>query len=279
MATTIDCDGLVTLGATDADGVQWRLIEFEGWEGSPSPTLDVVQNPRQDWASAGESFLTARYMAARGLIVAPTPALLNAAIDRLNAAISKAARPYTVNQDGDERWLNARRADEVRMTKMNSQVAQYAVQIVATDGRKLHPELTGSTLLPSSSGGLTVPFTALFTVPATQITGQVSLENDGNTTGPVRLRIAGPVQGPVVTHVSSGRQLVFSSSLVLAAGEWLDIDMDARTVLANGQSNRRMYVTSAAWSAFERGGNTWAFTAAVYDPAAQLTVFASPADV
>lgn len=279
MATTIDYGGII-FGATDSDGVRWKIAKegFDGWEGSPSPTLDVIQNPRGDSGWAGESFFTPRYMAARGTIVAPSPQLLNDAIDRLNDAVALADRPFTVTQSGKTRWLNARRSDEVRTPKENDRIAGYSFQVVALDGRKLSNELSQSTALPMSLGGLTVPFTVPYTIAATQVSGQVALENTGNQTGPVRLRIDGPCAGPVVTHVSTGRSLIFASSLVLNAGEWLDIDMDARTVLANGQSNRRQYVTSAGWSGFTPGVNTWAFTAAAYNPASLLTVIATPAD-
>ena len=278
MATTIDYDGKITFGETDADGVRWRILGFEGWDGSPAPTLDVVQNVRDNGGYAGESFFTPRYMALRGMIVAPTPLLLDGAIDRLNDTVTLEDRPFTVTTARGTRHLAVRRADEVRTPKENDRIATYALQVVALDGRKLSAELVDSTALPSSSGGLIIPFTVPFTIAATQVSGQVSLTNPGNEVGPVRLRIDGPCTGPVVTHVASGRSLVFSSSLVLNAGEWLDIDMDAKTVLANGQANRRGYVTSAAWSGFEPGGNTWAFTAAAYDAASLLTVYATPAD-
>jgi hypothetical protein len=81
----------------------------------------------------------------------------------------------------------------------------------------------------------------------------------------------------VVTHAGSGKALVFSSSLVLGAGEWIDVDMEAQTVLANGQSSRAGYITSRGWSGFEPGHNTWSFTAIGYDAASKLTVSATPA--
>lgn len=123
------------------------------------------------------------------------------------------------------------------------------------------------------TGKLTVPFR----INATTITGQVSLTNPGNESGTVVLRIDGPCVGPVVTHVSTGAALVFSSSLVLREGEWLEVDMDARTALANGQSNRAGYITSRGWSAFDPGLNTWAFSAARYNSDSQLSVAAVPA--
>ncbi|WP_152998088.1 hypothetical protein [Curtobacterium luteum] len=123
------------------------------------------------------------------------------------------------------------------------------------------------------TGALTVPFR----INATTVTGQVNLNNPGNESGPVVLRIDGPCTGPVVTHVSTGNALVFSSSLVLQDNEFLLIDMDARTALANGQANRAGYITSRGWSSFDPGDNTWAFSAARYNSESQLSVAAVPA--
>lgn len=167
--------------------------------------------------------------------------------------------------------------------------AEQANAAAGTQGRRLTPAggedyydvLTAAgqpatdQYLASSSpvtGGLTVGFT----VDATTVTGQVSLVNPGNEPGPVRLRIDGPCVGPVITHVSTGAQLVFSSSLVLRAGEWLEVDMESRTVLANGQSSRAGWITSRGWSQFDPGRNTWSFTAASFTSAARLTVTATP---
>ncbi|WIA96407.1 phage tail family protein [Curtobacterium sp. MCBA15_004] len=130
--------------------------------------------------------------------------------------------------------------------------------------------------VPTTATGLVISPAGL-TIDAVTVTGQVSLTNPGNDTGPLRLRIDGPCTGPVVTHVGTGDRLVFSSSLVLAAGEWLDIDMEKRQVYANGQSSRAGYITSRGWFGFDPGPNTFAFTAAQYNAASQLTVAGTPA--
>lgn len=167
-------------------------------------------------------------------------------------------------------------------TPEQAQAAADAVGLMVDQpSAGLYPLLT-KTGTPASSqfvnvlqltGALTVPFI----IDATTITGQVSLTNPGNESGPVVLRIDGPCVGPVVTHVSTGNAIVFSSSLELRAGEFLEIDMDARTALANGQSNRAGYITSRGWSAFDPGRNTWAFSAARYNSQSQLSVTAVPA--
>lgn len=137
---------------------------------------------------------------------------------------------------------------------------------LAEEGTVLGDYFDGNT---ANVGGLTID--------AVTVTGQVSLTNPGNDTGPLRLRVDGPCTGPVVTHVGTGDRLVFSSSLVLAAGEWLDIDMEKHQVYANGQSSRAGYITARGWFGFDPGPNTFAFTAAQYDAASQLTVAGTPA--
>ena len=149
--------------------------------------------------------------------------------------------------------------------------ATGAMELYTADGER--SAAVSLAVLADVVGGLTIPFT----IDAVTVTGQVSITNPGNETGPVRLRIDGPCRGPVVTHVSTGAQLIFSSSLVLGAGEWLEVDMEARSVLANGQATRAPWITSRGWSGFTPGPNTWTFTADSFDPEALLTVVATPA--
>ena len=170
-----------------------------------------------------------------------------------------------------------RRDGDVLPTWVGATVFKYSVQFVAVDPRKFGVPLTGSTLLPSSSGGLTVPFTVPFAINSTVITGHVSLFNPGNEVGPVTMRIDGPCVGPVITHVGSGLPRIISLSLTLGAGEFLLIDCEAQSVLAQGQSGRSNWITSRQWSGLEPGNNTWSFAAASYSTAL-LTITATPAD-
>jgi hypothetical protein len=277
--TTISI-GSVVLNSVDSNGVKWVVDQggFSGW-GTPAPTIQVVGKPRQPGAWAGLSYDKERYLAVQGYISAPTPVLLNQALDLLYASVTLAATPLTVAEAGFTRSMLVRRAGMVDPTRVTSTYARYGFQVVATDGRKLGAQLTGMTLLPATSGGVTVPFTVPFTISSTVVSGQVSFTNPGNVSGPVTLRLDGPLTGPVVTHTSSTTTtaLVFSSSLVLGAGEFLLVNMDAHTALANGQTSRSGYITSRGWSLFDPGVNTWSFTASGYNAASQLTVFATPA--
>lgn len=271
----LDLGGLTLTGVEDS-GVEWFTEVVEGWEGSPRSTVSPVQKARAGGAWAGTAYFTARSLAASGMVTAPTEALLSDAIDRLNDACSLDDSLLTVVESGRTRWCMARRDGEV-FASSNELSADWSIQLVAVDPRKFAAPLSASTRLPASSGGLTVPFTVPFTISATTVSGQVSLHNPGNETGPVILRVDGPCHGPSITHVASGLTLVFSASLVLGVGEWLTIDPEARTVMANDQSSRNGYITSRGWFGFVPGDNTFAFTATSFDADALLTVTATPA--
>jgi len=268
--------GPLALTSTEASGVEWLLTGFKGW-GATGGTLTQTQKTRQRGAWSGLSYSQARPMVATGACFAPNATLAADALDRLIAACSLDETLLTVAEPARARWCMARRDGEVIPSWLGDDCFEYSVQFAADDPRKLGTPLTGSTALPSSTGGLTVPFTVPFAINSTVVSGQVSLFNPGNETGPVTLRIDGPVTGPVITHVGSGLQLIFSASLTLGAGEFLLVDMEAHTAMAQGQSSRANWITSRGWSGLESGSNTWAFTAAS-SSAALLTVTATPAD-
>jgi hypothetical protein len=267
--------GALTLNAVDGNGTKWIVQKFDGW-GTSTPTLLPVQKPRQSGASVGDSFSTGRTLTLSGMIVSTSPAQHSLDTDTLIDNVNRSATLLSVSESGRVRSVNVYRSADVILSRLNHMMSTFTVQVFAKDWRKFGTPLTGSTMLPASSGGLTFPATWPATFSAVQVSGQLSLTNPGNETGPVSLRIDGPCTGPIITHVGSAQSLVFSSSLVLNTGEFLLVDMEKRTVLANGQSSRNGYITSRGWSGFDPGNNTWSFAAATYNAASQLTVTATP---
>ncbi len=269
-------DGLI-LDGVDEFGVKWGISEIDGW-GSTSPTLEVVQKARGGGGWSGDSYGGPRTVAISGWLKAPTELLAADAADRLIAAVGRDERILSMVEDGRARWVAARRSGRVLVTKRRPGYSTWSIQVSADDWRKFGAALQGSTGLPASSGGLTVPFTVPFTIASTLTAGRVVLENTGKEVGPVSIRIDGPATGPIVTHIGSGLSLVFASSLVMAAGDWLDIDMEKHSVMLNGQASRQGYVTSRGWSQFEPGVNQWGFSASSFTSGALMTVTATPAD-
>lgn len=267
---------------TDEFGVTWITEQVDGW-GSPASTLGMTQKPRAHGAWAGAAYMRPRAVAAKGWMLAPDAAAAEAAIDRLIGRVSLYETTLTVTTAVGSRWCNVRRDDDVLVDWVSPTEARWSFQVAAPDPRKFGDPLTASTGLPSSSGGVTFPLTFPITFNATVVTGQVTLTNPGNETGPLLIRIDGPtvpgevLVGPVVTHVASGLSLVFSTSLTLGPGEFITIDPEVPEVLAQGQSSRMQWVNGRGWPGFEPGVNTYSFSAVSGTPTASMTVTAIPA--
>jgi phage-related protein len=265
------------------NGVEIITKDVKGL-GATGTTADTELNVRRPGGWTGESFDRPRIISAVGTLYRDTGddvadgLAIEDTLDRIKAAVTTADTKVVSTQFTRDRWVMAHKDDEVITDHAVANFATWSLQMASDDYRMFGDELSAVTGLPSTSGGLTVPFTVPFTIDAVTVSGQVSLVNPGKAPGPVRLRIDGPVTGPVVTHVGSGAQLVFSAALTIGVGEWLDIDMEAHTVLANGQSGRSPWIASRGWSSFEPGQNTWAFSASLFDPDSKLTVFATPAN-
>jgi hypothetical protein len=270
MATAFPAFGL-TLGSfafnvTTDDGVAIIAEAVSGF-GSPASSVQFVPRSGARGSTIGEAFTNHRPITIKGVVIAPSDALMESTRDALTAAVSADETPLVRTIAGAERTMQVVKYGEVIVEYVGSgsHAFRYSILLAAPDPRMLGPVQTGSTGLRSSTGGFTAPFTAPFTVDSTIVSGQVALTSEGNVDGPVRLRItagSGGLTAPVVTHVSSGKSLVFGLSLTLAQGSWADVDMDARTVLENGTAYRNGWVVSRGWSAFQPGGNVWSFAAA-----------------
>lgn len=156
-------------------------------------------------------------------------------------------------------------------------LSDATVTFECPDPRRFGVAASASTGLPSSTGGLAFPATWPAVWAATQQTGLVDLTSPGDTTGPVKLRINGPCVGPRVTHGGSGSLLAFASTFTINAGDWVDVDMEAQTVLYNAQASRNGSLVSRGWFGFDPGDNTVVFNAASYNTSASMVVTATPA--
>jgi hypothetical protein len=264
----------------DAASCWWSASREEGWSSAAPARANVVLREGVDGQTASNLLTSGRPIILGGTVRAPDQMRLQAAIDQVEALLAGDVRQdwlYVAEPHVTRRALVRRDQGTPQVAKMSPFTATWLLQLVADDPLRFGTDLVTSTRLPSVTGGLTIPFTIPFTISSTVVSGSCSLFNPGRITGPVRLRIDGPCAGPIVTHVGSGLALVFASSLVINAGEWLTVDMRAQTVLLNDLSSRAGYLTSAGFSGFEPGLNEWAFTNAIYDPAALLTVTAAPA--
>jgi hypothetical protein len=86
--------------------------------------------------------------------------------------------------------------------------------------------------------------------------------NVGSFTTPCVIRFDGPVTNPQVENVTQGKllKLTADGGITLAAGEFLEIDTDARTILLGGTSSRYSKLSSdSAWFDLAPGLNSLRF--------------------
>lgn len=253
-----------------------------GWYELGDPRVDTTDKPTSDGTLDGPSTQPGRPVTIIGTVQAPDQINLLRWCDRFTGLLTSGDRTGTLTAQEPHvtRTLGVRRGGECVATPTSLTEASFSMILYGADPRRLGSSLAGSTLLPSVIGGLILPITLPFNLGSTVVTGEVALTNPGTAIGPVVLRIDGPTSGaalvaPIITHVASGRSIAFSSSQQLAVGEFLIIDMEGESILAQGQEPRDQYVTSRGWSYFDVGGNTWAFAA--QSGSGLLTVTATPA--
>lgn len=259
VGNTVTFGGL-TLGQTDTNGVEWYFTGLDGW-GAPASTATPTQRAAGDGGYASAAFYAYRTITITGNVLAPTPAQLVAAQGTLFAAASILVQPVTIVDSGQSFTVNGQRLDQPAWSRDSDISASFSLVFLCLDPRKFGAPIPISTGLPSGSGGWTFPFTFPLAINSTIVTGQCTAFNPGNMAGPVVATITGPVVGPQITHVASGATLTFSSSLALGPTEFIVVDMENHTVLAQGQASRAPYVTSRGWSRFDPGNNTWTFGA------------------
>lgn len=265
--------GSVNLGAVDSDGTAWFLQTLEGWD-SPEVRSEFTDREADHGAWASPVYLGSRPITLAGTIVAGSQDLLEAAMEKLRAAASLTDTVLTV-WETVAKQASVRRSGKPLMQYVTGATATYSVMVTAQDPRRYSTTLsTGTTALPSTTGGLALPAAFPLTFSATTVSGQVTAQNAGTVdTRPV-LTITGPVVAPVIAALypdGTVRQLLYSLDLV--TGDVLTIDTDARTVLLNsGVSRRRFMTVAGGWPVIPAGSSVnYQFQSSTYNATAMLT--------
>lgn len=280
MTTVVLGDSGITLGATDAHGVEWRLQdESDLWQPKPSPRDVSGDRTIGHGLWSATEYYGGRTQTLRVNVHAPSHEALHAAKDRLFAALSlRAFRVvgYEPNHPAG-RWSLMRVDGQVPWTELTSgtdrggAIASTSIALRADDpliySEAIEQAYTGA---PSSVGGLSWPTSWPTSWDATVTTGLLRLTNYGSEPTPVLWRIDGPVSDPVVTHTASGER--FRLGLDIAAGEWVTVDAATRRVLAQGdpQATRRPQ-WSGDWLYLAPGTSEYAFTGEGTDERTTIT--------
>lgn len=170
--------GSVSFGETDADGNFWNLEEIEGWL-SPGSSGQVTQRTARDGGWRSKAYRTPRGLTLRGQIFTVRDNVGDV-VDRLLDCIPLdtpgALTVYGVT--GDDRLMYVRQEGDPDIAIQTPNMASFSIGLVAPDGMKYGAvQRVSSTNLPSSIGGLTVPFSiAGGTVAHWWVSGPLNLD-------------------------------------------------------------------------------------------------------
>lgn len=274
MGWQAEWSGLLFDGATDQS--PYQLTAVEGLGDMPELRSADRSRLRRHGLIAGDDFVkgaTSTWsIRIEGVDAASTYAAANA-LERATIP-GRAEMPLVfwlpgIADDGKRRMgVRCRHRSIPKDNAYRVGIVEAQLQFDATDPRiyedSMHVETAS---LPTAGGGLDVP-TAVSWVIGTAVTGgSIFATNSGSFTTPLSARIDGPADNPRLIDVTNDRALQFNTSL--AAGEFLTIDSDARTVLLNGSASR--YYTIAAgseWFDLDPGTTEITFRAATTTAAA-----------
>lgn len=265
--------GSLRLGAVDSAGVAWFLQTLEGWD-SPEIRSEFQEREADHGAWASPVYLGSRPVTLAGTVEAPDRASLDTALDQLYVAAGLGDTTLTV-WESTPKQATVRRSGKLLAQHVTDRTATWSVMVTAADPRRYGTTLqTGTTGLPSTTGGLTFPVTFPVTFSATTVSGQINAVNVGSMDTRPIITITGPVVAPVVSALypdGSVRQLIYSQDL--ATGDVLVIDTDAHTVVLNGVVSRRRFMTvSGGWPTIPAGGSlNYQFQSSTYNATTTLT--------
>lgn len=266
--------GSVDLGAVDSDGIAWHLQALEGWD-SPDNRSEFAEREGDHGSWASPVYLGARPITLAGTIVAPTQNLLEQAMDRLRVAAGLTDTVLTVWESAPKQ-ATVRRSGKPLMQYVTDTKATFSVMVTAEDPRRYGVTLnTGTTNLPSSTGGLTFPITFPAAFSATVVPGVISAVNEGTMDTRPLITITGPVVAPMVSALyPDGSVRLLDYDQDLQTGDVLTIDTDAHTVVINGDVSRRRFMSvSGGWPVISPGQSvTFQFQSNSYNATALLTV-------
>lgn len=265
--------GSIQLGVVDSDSVAWR-IGADGLQGWDSPEIRTEYTPRESdhgaWASP--LYMGERPISLAGTLAAPDPDTLDRAVDQLLETVGLSSVLLVV-YDATARQSWVRRSGKPLIQYVTDTLATYSVMVTAPDPRRYSTLLAQyDTALPMTSGGLTLPVTAPFSIDATTEEGEIFAFNDGSFETRPTFTITGPATTPKIhTQYGDGTVKTLTFSSTLATGDELVIDTDRHTAVLNGSVSRRRYI-SGDWPVIgARQEVTFQFRAANYNSTARLT--------
>lgn len=242
------------------------FLDLEKIDGLDSADVRQSSHDREgtDGGYVDAEFENARTVTLEGTLYANTNGFETVVDDlKANFAPSALVRPLYFGTDAGIRAVWGKslgfKYDKEQMRRRGA--ASFQVQVVCEDPRIYTPtpvdaEVTlGSTALTGRGYDKSYPYG--YGPPST--IEKAILVLGGNRPQPGTIRIYGPITNPVVLHEEYA--VTMTIALSIANGDYVDVNLDNRTVRSSGGSNIRGKLTlSGDWYLLRVGHNTFSFS-------------------
>lgn len=256
-------------GLTIGENTDYGIDMIDGLSTPSVRSADRIVSLR-DGLHPGDDYYEGRTLTLSTFIAERTPATMNTKRTALMSAFAggHAETPLVfqvpgVAGGGERRvYVRPRRSRFRANIGYGAGLSRDVFQLYATDPRIYdNTESQRILTLPAATGtGLTWPLTWPLDWGIAQ-SDSTFVNNQGNFDAPATFRVDGPVINPRIENLTLNKTLAID--ITVNAGEYLEIDADARTVLLNGSASRYSLLTQAsAWWLLEPGPNEIRFRAA-----------------
>lgn len=285
VGTQIELDGLTLRGGVPEQhesGAFMAFTELDGWFNPPASSGETTDRVLAHGGWDNRATYGARYITVKGIVWGLDDTTIEAGLNALAAAIPlDERRPFVVRRHGFTQHVMARQEDQPVFDWDGGDTAEFDLQFSAADYRRLQGNGTGGIGgdgwtrlgpdgLPSTSGGLSVPFTVPFAIRATTTSGRLTVATNGTAPPNVVVEFHGPVEDPGIWCLETGQRLWFNISLT--RGQTLSVDLARHSVLLNGVSRRS--TKRGDWIDLPRGAGsrTFEFTSPTFNSDARFTI-------
>jgi hypothetical protein len=267
----------LTLGNPDEPddaGVEWHLLKVAGITDGGTPRMDITERPAMHGAAIGPIFMKERIITLEGRAFAPDFASLRHAemsVKGLCSGSSTESYPLTLHSEIGDLTCSVRLDDKITTVpnKVFAPSFDFSIQLVAADPLIYSAETYSKRAgLPPATVEDGLDFLAEATFPdsgtgldfgtgapdsglsfGTQSAAAFAwCYNQGTAPSPPIVTIHGPLTTPTVTSSAGPYELTYNDTL--AAGEFVVINPQLRTVLLGGTASRRWLLNPAHFAGF-----------------------------
>lgn len=248
-------------GLNFGTGTQLPIITREGWKDEPSirardsaRTVDHGDNSAADLTAGRTVRLT---LGLQGASSSDLEVLRNLVWSKFQVG----STPIALTINDQQVFAKVRRRDIEEDQSAPWRLGACRLEFYCPDPHIYSAgENVQTTGLATSSSGLVIPWVLPISLGAGATGGSLMVTNSGNAPTPLSIKYSGgQLTNPGSTQTETGRRL--KMNLVVGSAENLVIDTGAHTVLLNGVTSRRTFLTVDQWFTLPPGTSTITFEA------------------